>query len=126
VKAVSAWPKTVLAGDSKTPLVTSRPVVIPVCCRARVNRSLFGGVTGRPDYVQGGITMSAPPVTPGQPSSAQYQPADSPGGRDGFADMIKLAKRLALACGVLAALFAGIVIGNTARKRIDRMSHGIQ
>lgn len=69
--------------------------------------------------------MSAPPVTPGQPSSAQYQPAGGPDGHDGFADMIKLAKRLALAGGVLAALVAGIVIGNTVRKRIDQMSHGV-
>jgi hypothetical protein len=76
----------------------------------------------RPDYAQGGITMSAPSLTPGQPSSAQSQPGDRPSGH-GFHDLLKMAKGLALAGGVLATLVIGIAIGNSARKRIDRMSH---
>jgi len=70
--------------------------------------------------------MSAPSVTPGQPSSGQqYPPGLSPSSRHpGFRDLLKMGKGLALAGGVLATLLIGIAIGNSARKRIDRMSHG--
>jgi hypothetical protein len=70
--------------------------------------------------------MSAPSVEPGQPSAQQYPSGGSPPGHHGFQDLLKSAKVLALAGGVLATLIIGIVIGNSARKRIDRMSHGIQ
>jgi hypothetical protein len=35
-----------------------------------------------------------------------------------------MAKGVALACGIVATLLVGIAIGNSTRKRIDRMSHG--
>jgi hypothetical protein len=83
--------------------------------------------------------MSAPSVEPGQPSSQEpgpspqepgpspqeSEPGPSPSGHHGFHDLVKLAKVLALALGGLATLLIGIAIGNSARKRIDRMSHGI-
>ena len=69
--------------------------------------------------------MSAPSVKPGQPSPQQSRPGGGPSGRNGFRELAKMAKGLALACGVLATLIIGIAIGNSARKRIDRMSHGI-
>jgi hypothetical protein len=69
--------------------------------------------------------MSAPSVTPGQPSSGQRPPGfSSPSHHPGFRDLLKMAKGLLLACGVVATLLVGIAIGNSARKRIDRMSHG--
>jgi hypothetical protein len=67
--------------------------------------------------------MSAPSRTPGQPSSPQPEPGYPPSGHHGFQDLLKMAKGLLLACGVLATLLIGIAIGNSARKRIDRMSH---
>lgn len=36
----------------------------------------------------------------------------------------KSAKGLALASAAVAALVAGIIIGNSARKRFDRWTHG--
>ena len=69
--------------------------------------------------------MSAPPLTPGQPSSGQYPPGLSPSQRHpGFRELLKMAKGVALACGIVATLLVGIAIGNSTRKRIDRMSHG--
>jgi hypothetical protein len=82
--------------------------------------------------------MSAPSVEPGPPSPAEpgpssqesepsppeSQPDGSPS-HHGFHDLLKMAKGLALALGALATLVIGIAIGNSARKRIDRMSHGI-
>jgi hypothetical protein len=82
--------------------------------------------------------MSAPSVEPGQPSSeepgpspqeSEFSPQEpapgpSPSRHHGFQDLLKLAKGLAVAVGVLATLLIGIAIGNSARKRIDRMSHG--
>jgi hypothetical protein len=69
--------------------------------------------------------MSAPPLTPGQPSSGQYPPGLSPSQRHpGFRELLKMAKGLALACGIVATLLVGIAIGNSTRKRIDKMSHG--
>jgi hypothetical protein len=70
--------------------------------------------------------MSAPSPTPGEPTSQQSWPDGSPSGHHGFQDLLKMAKGVAVACGMLATLFIGIAIGNSARKRIDRMSHGIQ
>jgi hypothetical protein len=77
--------------------------------------------------------MSAPPVEPGQPSSGEpepspqgSQPGFSPSRHHGFQDLLKMGKGLGLALGALATLAIGIAIGNSARKRIDRMSHGIQ
>jgi hypothetical protein len=67
--------------------------------------------------------MSAPSPTPGQSSAPQSQPGYSPSGHHGFQDLLKMAKGLALACGVLATLLIGIAIGNSTRKRIERMSH---
>jgi len=76
--------------------------------------------------------MSAPSLEPGQPSSQESEPSSqepqpgrSPSRRNGFRELAKMAKGLALACGVVATLIIGIAIGNSARKRIDRMSHGI-
>ena len=69
--------------------------------------------------------MSAPPRTPGQPSSGQYPPGLSPSQRHpGFRELLKMAKGVALACGIVATLLVGIAIGNSTRKRIDKMSHG--
>ena len=69
--------------------------------------------------------MPAPPLTPGQPSSGQYPPGLSPSQRHpGFRELLKMAKGVALACGIVATLLVGIAIGNSTRKRIDRMSHG--
>lgn len=82
--------------------------------------------------------MSAPSVEPGQPSPEEPEPSpqesepspqeSQPGGspsHHGFHDLMKMAKGLALALAALATLFIGIAIGNSARKRIDRMSHGM-
>jgi hypothetical protein len=68
--------------------------------------------------------MSAPSLTPGQPAAGQYQPDQNPPRKNGFRELGKLAKWTAMACGVLATLGIGIVIGNLSRKRIDKMSHG--
>ena len=69
--------------------------------------------------------MSTPSLTPGQPSSGQDPSGLSPSQRHpGFRELLKMAKGLALACGIVATLLVGIAIGNSTRKRIDRMSHG--
>ena len=48
--------------------------------------------------------MSAPSVTPGQPVTQQPGPGDSPSGHHGFHDLLKMAKGLAVAGGMLATL----------------------
>jgi hypothetical protein len=70
--------------------------------------------------------MSAPSLKPDQPSSGQYRPGQNSSGHNSFQEMAKLAKWVGVVCGMLATLILGIVIGNSARKRLDRMSHGIQ
>jgi hypothetical protein len=64
--------------------------------------------------------MSAPSLEPDQPSrhhpSGRYPPGQSADHNPG--------KESALITGVLAGLIIGIGIGNAARKRIDRWTHG--
>jgi hypothetical protein len=70
------------------------------------------------------ITMSAPSQEPGQPAFQQYVAGRRSSAGNGKQDLVKLAKGLALISSALAVLTVGIVIGNAARKRIDRWGHG--
>jgi hypothetical protein len=69
--------------------------------------------------------MSEPSPQTDQPASRQYPAGQHPSTRNGQQDPLKLAKGLALITSALVVLTAGIVIGNAARKRIDRWTHGI-
>lgn len=69
--------------------------------------------------------MSTPSVEPDQPALRRHPAAWRSAARDGKPDLAKLAKGFALVSSTLAVLTLGIVIGNAARKRIDRLAHGI-
>lgn len=68
--------------------------------------------------------MSAPPPEPDQPSFREGATGRRPPGRSDGRDPAKLVKGLALISSSLAVLILGIVIGNAARKRIDKWAHG--
>jgi lipid-binding SYLF domain-containing protein len=72
--------------------------------------------------------MSAPSPDTNQPAFRQYPATRHSSAQNGKQDLVKLAKGLALISSALAVLTVGIVIGivigNAARKRIDRWAHG--
>jgi hypothetical protein len=68
--------------------------------------------------------MSAPSPDTNQPAFRQYPATRHSSAHNGKQDLVKLAKGLALISSALAVLTVGIVIGNAARKRIDRWAHG--
>jgi hypothetical protein len=65
--------------------------------------------------------VSEAPVKPGTPS--QLSPGPSPLSEGSKRKLARLAGLLTLVIASLAALIAGIAIGNAARKRIDRWGH---
>jgi hypothetical protein len=69
--------------------------------------------------------MSAPSVEPDQPGLRRYPAAWRSAAQDGKPDLAKLAKGFALISSALALVTVGIVIGNAARKRMDRLAHGL-
>ena len=68
--------------------------------------------------------MSATPVTP-ETSSRRFPPGPSALSESSKRKLAKMAGTSTLITASLAALIAGIVIGNAARKRIDRWGHAI-
>jgi len=69
--------------------------------------------------------MPAPSPEPDQPAFRQRRAGRRSSARNGKHDLVNLARALALIASTLAVLTAGIVIGNAARKRIDRWSRGL-
>jgi hypothetical protein len=67
--------------------------------------------------------MSIPSAESDQPSR-QYAAGQHTSTRNGTQDPVKLARGLVLVFSMLAVLAAGITIGNAARKRINRWTHG--
>jgi hypothetical protein len=67
--------------------------------------------------------MSAPSLEPDQPSR-QYPSGRYPPGQSAEHSQGKLAGESALITAGLAGLIIGIGIGNAARKRVDRWTHG--
>jgi len=65
--------------------------------------------------------VSEAPVKPGPPP--RLSPGQSPLSESSKRKLARLAGLLTLVIATLAALIAGIAIGNAARKRIDRWGH---
>jgi len=67
--------------------------------------------------------MSVPSAEYDQPSR-QYAAGQHTSARNGTQDLVRLVRALAVIFSTLAVLAAGIAIGNAARKRITRWTHG--
>ena len=69
-----------------------------------------------------GIVVSATPTRPEQ-APRRYPPGGHPLSESSRRRLARLTGMSVLIAASLTALIAGIVIGNAARKRIDRLSH---
>jgi hypothetical protein len=90
----------------------------------RTRRQLFAGGTGALALVLTAETLARAAPAADEPTG-QPAPRLSPLSESSKRKLARLGGTSALITASLAALAIGIFIGNAARKRIDRLSHGI-